>query len=132
MSRKETQSGDVLEHFLQCETQYDEGDCAFMTHLKVNHIFINVTKLTTAKRNLWVWCALSHPNQTCTDKAVGELNSRLCIKWTNELNQYLTKGAKEKNIKSTCTTRSLVVVDREDNKNDEIEQLLLFNNLSQE
>eukprot|EP00957_Ditylum_brightwellii_P149455 11381373-Ditylum_brightwellii.AAC.1 len=57
-------------------------NCAFMTHLKVNRIFINVKKLTTAKRDLWVWCALSHPNQTCRDKAVGELNSRLCIEGT--------------------------------------------------
>eukprot|EP00957_Ditylum_brightwellii_P011800 890353-Ditylum_brightwellii.AAC.1 len=42
------------------------------------------------------------------------------------------KGAKEKSIKSTCTTRSLVVVGREYDKDDGIEQLLLFNNLSQE
>eukprot|EP00957_Ditylum_brightwellii_P060738 4611614-Ditylum_brightwellii.AAC.1 len=105
---------------------------AFMTHLKVNRIFINMTKLTTAKRDLWVWCALSHPNQTCRDKAVGELNSRLCIEGTVELNQYLTKGTKDNKSKSTCMTRSLVVMGREDDKDDGIEQILLFNSLSQE
>eukprot|EP00957_Ditylum_brightwellii_P105319 8029198-Ditylum_brightwellii.AAC.1 len=84
------------------------------------------------KKDLWVWCALSHPNQTCRDKAVWELNSWLCIEGTVELNQYLTKGVKDKKSKSTCTTRSLVVAGREDDKDEGIEQLLLFNNLSPE
>eukprot|EP00957_Ditylum_brightwellii_P127625 9732853-Ditylum_brightwellii.AAC.1 len=105
---------------------------AFMMHLKVNRIFINVTKLTTAKRDLWAWCALSHPNQTYRGKVVGELNSRICIEGTVKLNQYLTKGTKDKKSKSTCMMRSLVVAGREDNKDEGIEQLLLFNSSSQE
>eukprot|EP00957_Ditylum_brightwellii_P057684 4373975-Ditylum_brightwellii.AAC.1 len=68
----------------------------------------------------------------CRDKAVGELNCCLCIKGTVELNQYLTKGEKEKKTKSTCTTRSLVVAGGDEDKEDRIEQLLLFNNLLQE
>eukprot|EP00957_Ditylum_brightwellii_P143746 10952365-Ditylum_brightwellii.AAC.1 len=97
----------------------------------MNHVFISVMRLTTAKRDLWVWCAIVHPNHTCRDKALGELSRHLSITGTVELNQYLTKGEKEKKLKSTCTTRSLVVGGGGEDKDDGIGQLLLFNNLSQ-
>eukprot|EP00957_Ditylum_brightwellii_P104353 7948017-Ditylum_brightwellii.AAC.2 len=63
---------------------------AFMQQLAVHKIFINVTTLTTVKREVWVWCAMSHPNQTCRDEAKAELNTRLALE--NEackLTQYL-------------------------------------------
>eukprot|EP00957_Ditylum_brightwellii_P211727 15366516-Ditylum_brightwellii.AAC.1 len=49
-------------------------NCAFMQHLRTNHIFINATKLTMGKRDLWVRCTLLHPNHMCRDKAIEELN----------------------------------------------------------
>eukprot|EP00957_Ditylum_brightwellii_P005428 414616-Ditylum_brightwellii.AAC.1 len=42
---------------------------AFMSHLEINKIFINVTTLTTVVREVWVWRGMSHPNQTCRDEA---------------------------------------------------------------
>eukprot|EP00957_Ditylum_brightwellii_P167441 12746721-Ditylum_brightwellii.AAC.1 len=109
-----------------------KGNRVFMTHLTVNKIFINVTNLTTVRRDLWVWCTLSHLNQTCQNKAVEELNQQLNITGTVELSQYLTKKEKDKRQKTTCMTRSLVVAGGEDDKDNGIEQLLLFNNMTQE
>eukprot|EP00957_Ditylum_brightwellii_P205284 15343182-Ditylum_brightwellii.AAC.2 len=103
---------------------------AFMRHLNVNNIFNNVTRLTTSKRDLWVWCALSHLNQTCWDKVVEELNSCLSISRAVELNQYLTKGKRSKT--KTSTARSLVVAGGNKDKKDGIKQLLLLNNLTQD
>eukprot|EP00957_Ditylum_brightwellii_P018931 1423637-Ditylum_brightwellii.AAC.1 len=101
---------------------------AFMRHFNSNNIFINVTRLTVAKRDLWVWCALSHPNQTYQDKVVEELNSHLSISGAVEFNQYLTKGQRSET--KTSTTIFLVVAGGNKDKDDEIKQLLLFDNLT--
>eukprot|EP00957_Ditylum_brightwellii_P153661 11693921-Ditylum_brightwellii.AAC.1 len=68
----------------------------------------------------------------CRDKAAKDLNRRLNITGEVELNQYLTKGNKDKKGKTRCTTRSLVVAGGDEDKDDGIEQLLLLNNMSQD
>eukprot|EP00957_Ditylum_brightwellii_P190592 14508483-Ditylum_brightwellii.AAC.1 len=78
---------------------------ALMTHLEINRIFINVTTLITVVREVWVWCAMSHPNQMCRDEAKEELNTCLALDEECELNQYLV-WAKKNDAKSN-TTRSL-------------------------
>eukprot|EP00957_Ditylum_brightwellii_P194027 14777059-Ditylum_brightwellii.AAC.1 len=103
---------------------------AFMKHLEVNKIFINVTTLTAVVQEIWVWCAISHPNQTCRDKAKAELNSWLSLDKDCKLNQHLI-WAKKNNAKSN-TTRALVMAGGAEVMEEGIEQLLAFNDLPQE
>eukprot|EP00957_Ditylum_brightwellii_P054883 4160117-Ditylum_brightwellii.AAC.1 len=105
---------------------------AFMQHLKTHHIFINVTTLTTAERDLWVWCTISHPSQTCRDKATDELNRRLTMEGQVKLHQYLTRGGNTKKAAKVPMMRSLAIAGGADEKDEGIEQLLAFNSLSQE
>eukprot|EP00957_Ditylum_brightwellii_P201675 15326696-Ditylum_brightwellii.AAC.5 len=102
----------------------------FITHLKVNSIFINVTMLRTTERELWVWCAIYHPNQTCRDKAKTELNMCLSTMGSCKLSQYLVWA--KKNDKKSNTTKYLVVIWGTEDMDDAIEQIIAFNDLSQE
>eukprot|EP00957_Ditylum_brightwellii_P067852 5150153-Ditylum_brightwellii.AAC.1 len=61
----------------------------FMKHLEINRIFISMTTLTTVVQEVWVWCAISHPNQTCRDKVKEELNHQLSLAEDCKLNQCL-------------------------------------------
>eukprot|EP00957_Ditylum_brightwellii_P138195 10534941-Ditylum_brightwellii.AAC.1 len=89
-----------------------------------------MTMLTMVVHEIWIWCAISHPNQTCRDEAKAELNSWLSLDEDCKLNQYLV-WAKKNNAKSN-TTRALVVAGGAEVMEEGIEQLLEFNNLPQE
>eukprot|EP00957_Ditylum_brightwellii_P002797 215117-Ditylum_brightwellii.AAC.1 len=79
----------------------------FIKHLEVNRIFINMTMLMTVVQEVWVWCAILHPNQTCQDKAKAELNNQLSLVEDCKLNQYLVWASR--NDAKLNTTQSLVV-----------------------
>eukprot|EP00957_Ditylum_brightwellii_P110049 8394293-Ditylum_brightwellii.AAC.1 len=105
---------------------------AFMQHLQTHRIFINVTALTMAERDIWVWCTILHPNQTCRDKATDELNRPLAMEGQIKLCQYITRGGQNQKKAKVPTTRSLVIAGGADEKDEGIEQLLAFNSRSQE